>query len=135
MVGRLRGRPDQVGLVTANGGYLSKHSMGLYSARPVEGKWRREDPATYQATLAARPRPAIAEEAEGAAVIETFTVVFDDQAAPRLGIVIGRLDDGRRFLANIPASDRALLDTLAREDAIGERGSVARANGTNVFRM
>ena len=86
----MRGKPDEVALVTANGGYLSKHSMGLYSARPVEGEWRREDPPTYQATLAARPKPAVVEEANGEATIETYTVVFNDQAAPRLGIVVGR---------------------------------------------
>jgi acetyl-CoA C-acetyltransferase len=65
----------------------------------------------------------------------TYTVVFDDQAAPRLGIVVGQLDDGRRFLANIPASDRALLEGLVREDGIGRRGSVAREGAINVFRM
>jgi acetyl-CoA C-acetyltransferase len=135
MVGRLRGKPDEVGLVTANGGYLSKHSMGLYSAQPVEGDWRREDPASYQAALTARPKPAVVEEANGNATIETYTVVFDDQAAPRLGIVVGRLDDGRRFLANIAPDDRTLLGSLVREDGVGTRGRVARENGTNVFRM
>jgi acetyl-CoA C-acetyltransferase len=109
--------------------------MGLYSARPVEGDWRREDPASYQAGLTARPKPAVVEEANGTATVETYTVVFDDQAAPRLGIVVGRLDDGRRFLANIPQGDRALLDALVREDSVGARGRVARENGLNVFRM
>jgi acetyl-CoA C-acetyltransferase len=135
MVGRLRGKTNEVGLVTANGGYLSKHSMGLYSSRPVEGEWRREDPAGYQAALSARPKPAVVEEADGDAVIETYTVVFDDQAAPRLGIVIGRLDDGRRFLANIPPSERAQLDELAADDGVGRRGSVARSGALNLFHL
>jgi acetyl-CoA C-acetyltransferase len=133
MVARLRGKPDEVGLVTANGGYLSKHSMGLYSARPVEGAWRREDPAAYQAALSALPKPVLAEEAIGDATVETYTVVFDDQAAPRLGIVMGSLDDGRRFLANIPQTERALLDALVREDCVGARGRVERGNGINVL--
>ena len=133
MVWRLRGKPDAVGLVTANGGYLSKHSMGLYSARPVEGDWRREDPAGYQATLDARPKPVIVEEAHGPATIETYTVVFDDQMAPRLGIVIGRLDDGARFLANIPPSDPTLLDSLVGEDGVGRRGRVGRDGAVNVL--
>jgi acetyl-CoA C-acetyltransferase len=135
MVWRLRGRPDQVGLVTANGGYLSKHSMGLYSARPVEGAWRREDPARYQAALTARPRPVVAEEAAGDASIETYTVVFNDRSEPRLGIVVGRLDDGRRFLANVPESERGPLEALAREDGIGARGHVERDGALNVFRL
>jgi acetyl-CoA C-acetyltransferase len=76
----------------------------------------------------------VAEEANGAALVETYTVVFDDQAAPRLGIVMGRLDDGRRFLANIPPGDRALLDALVREDGVGARGRVEREGAINVFK-
>jgi acetyl-CoA C-acetyltransferase len=135
MAWRLRGKPYQLGLVTANGGYLSKHSMGLYSSRPVEGDWRREDPAGYQAALQARARPTVVEEASGDATIETYTVVFDDQAQPRLGIVIGRLDDGRRFLANIPQSDRVLLDSLIADDGVGRQGRVERNGATNLFRL
>jgi acetyl-CoA C-acetyltransferase len=136
MAWRLRGKPDELGLVTANGGYLSKHSMGLYSSRPVEGDWRREDPARYQAALAARPKPTVVEEASGDATVETYTVVFDDQAQPRLGIVIGRLDDGRRFLANIQPSERAQLEELVRDDGVGRRGTVARDGGAvNRFRL
>ena len=121
MVGRLRGKPDEVGLVTANGGYLSKHSMGLYSARPVEGEWRREDPADYQAALAARPKPAVAEEANGNATVVTYTVVFDDQAAPRLGIVVGRA----RRRPPIPRQHSAERSSAAR--LAGARGWSRRA--------
>ena len=128
-------QPDQVGLVTANGGYLSKHSMGIYSARPVEDDRRREDPASYQAALSARPKHTVVEEANGPATIETYTVVFNDERDPRLGIVIGKLDDGRRFLANMPQSDRATLDALLIDEGIGRRGRVARDGAINLFHM
>ena len=43
-------------------------------------------------------------------MIETYTVLHDRDGTPMRGIVIGRLDDGRRFIANTPA-DRAVLDS------------------------
>ena len=109
--------------------------MGLYSARPVEGDWRREDPAGYQAALSARPKPTVVEEANGPATSRPTPWSSTTKATPRLGIVIGKLDDGRRFLANVPQSDRATLDALLIEDGIGRRGRVARDGAINVFHM
>lgn len=124
MTRRLRERPDAYGLVTANGGYLSKHSAGIYSARPLEGPWRREDPASYQAALDASPLPLFAEQpAAGDAVIETWTVSY--RSAEPLAIVVGRDADGARFLANVAADDRHSLEKLAGEDdCIGWKGRV-----------
>ena len=44
MAERLRAAPGSYGLVTANGGYLSKHATGIYSTEPTQDKWQREDP-------------------------------------------------------------------------------------------
>lgn len=134
MTARVRDRPGTFGLVTANGGYLSKHAAGLYSTRPVEGEWRREDPASYQARLDARPRPDVVESATGGATIETYTVVFDG-ASPSLGIVVARLADGSRCLANIPSTERAALDDLVAEDAVGWQGTLSNDGQVNVFRL
>jgi acetyl-CoA C-acetyltransferase len=67
----------------------------------------------------------------GAATVETYTVLFD-RDGPVRGIVVGRLDDGRRFLAN-PSSDPAVLDAMTREEAIGRRGRVSQDGETNRF--
>ena len=50
MMDVLRTNPGRLGMVTANGGYLSKHSAGIYSTEPPNdaGKWTREPPTTYQ---------------------------------------------------------------------------------------
>ena len=53
MVGMLRERPGAYGLSTANGWFLTKQSVGVYSTQPFEGEWvnnggariRRCDPA------------------------------------------------------------------------------------------
>ena len=46
--------------------------------------------------------------------------------------MIGRLGDGRRFLAVLPR-ERALLEAMEREEQVGRRGTVRRAGHLNVF--
>ena len=134
MVERLRGAPGALGLVTANGWYVTKHSVGVYSTEPPKQPWQRTPPAIDQAAVDAEPRPAFEASPSGAATIETSTVLFDRDGTPARGIVIGRLEDGRRFIAN-PPPERELLDTMTRVETCGMRGRVARAEDgeTNVF--
>jgi acetyl-CoA C-acetyltransferase len=81
------------GLVGANGGALTKYSAGVYSTQP-----RRWAPAEAPAN-APLTGPPEAEEADGPATIETYTVRHARDGR-RKGVVVGRLDaDGRRFLA------------------------------------
>jgi acetyl-CoA C-acetyltransferase len=135
MVRRLREREGAYGLVTANGGYLSKHAAGVYSTRAFDGAWRRPARAPLQQRIADMRSPEVATAPAGAARIETYSVAFSD-GAPRLGIVIGRLEaDGRRFLANTPQGDAATLAALVSEEGLGRRG-VARTEGDrNVFEL
>ena len=46
-----------------------------------------------------------------------------DRRGKRFGIVIGRLEDGKRFLAHTPDDD-ATLDWMMREEILGKRGTV-----------
>src|SRR5690606_11657297 len=43
MAGVLRDDPGALGLVTANGGYVTKHALGLYSTEPPAGGFRWAD--------------------------------------------------------------------------------------------
>ena len=96
----LRAQPGQFALLTANGGRLSKHATGIYSATPVRGAWQRELNTKIQAQIDAMPSPEFIAAANGAAKIETYTVCFD-RTAPVRGIVIGRLlGSDQRFIAN-----------------------------------
>lgn len=132
MMDTLRSRPGSAGLVTGLGWYATKHSLGIYSAAPGATPWRREDPRAAQRALDAMAHPEVVTQPHGEATIETYTVVFDREGAPAIGIVIGRLDDGRRFLANTPA-DRTLLEGLVAEEAIGRRGTVTAGDPVNRF--
>jgi hypothetical protein len=48
--------------------------------------------------------------------------------------VIGRLDDGRRFLAVLPR-DPALLDAMERSEQVGRPGTVRQDGDRNLFAL
>lgn len=129
MMDGLRAKPGAYGLVTANGWYLTKHAMGVYSTMPVQGAWKRENPKDYQKEIDALDSPEIVREPSGPATIETYTVVHGRDRA-RMGIVIGRDTRGRRFVANTPDDEATLLDLKGRE-GVGRSGLVSSAEGGN----
>jgi acetyl-CoA C-acetyltransferase len=105
---KCRANPGAAGLVFANGGYLTKHSFGVWSTAPRP--FTRADPAGYQREIDAMESPPLTEKPEGTGRIETFTVIHD-RGKPMFAIVIGRLDaDGSRFLAQIHDNTGALID-------------------------
>lgn len=122
MMQRLRGKPGSKGLVTANGWYLTKQAIGIYSTDPVEGTWERADPHALQAEIDALPHPPIVEHPRGPATIETYTVVHRREGLAR-GIVIGRDASGHRFVANTP-EDEVTLRGLEAVESVGRTGAV-----------
>lgn len=130
MADRLRTTPGARGLVTGNGWYLTKHSATVLGSAPrASGGAPGEPPAPPSAGAPV----ALVVAASGAARIETYTVTFGRDGAPERGIVVGRLEDGGRFLANTP-SERALLEDLCAREGVGRRGRVSVEEGRNVFR-
>jgi acetyl-CoA C-acetyltransferase len=133
MAEKLRADRGAIGMVTANGWYVTKHSAGIYSTEPPKGEWRRTDPKLDQAAIDAEAHPALVDEPSGDATVETYTVLFDRDGAPERGIVIGRTGDGGRFMANTPA-ERRTLEAMTKHEMVGTKGRAARgADGVNVF--
>ncbi len=122
MMDKLRGKPGTFGLCTGNGWYVTKHSYGIYSTSPVKGEWSREDPRVLQAEMDAGETVEVAEKPEGQGTIETCTAVYG-RNGPMFGIVIGRLADGRRFVANTDTSEAAFA-ALRADDVVGRVGIV-----------
>ena len=113
-VGEMRSKPGAFGLVAANGGIMSKYSVGVYSTEPAE--WKADGSARLRESVAARHAVPIAEHPDGAATIETYTVRYDWPT--RTGIIIGRLDsDNRRFMAL--TDDPDLLEVLTDGEPLG----------------
>jgi acetyl-CoA C-acetyltransferase len=132
MMDRLRARPGTTGIVTALGWYLTKHAIGVYSSAPPPRPWAVPDAAALQRALDAEPAPALAIAADGPATIETYTVLHDRDGAPMRGIVVARLADGRRALANTAPARDVLAELMARE-AIGRSGRLRPDGDTNRF--
>jgi acetyl-CoA C-acetyltransferase len=132
MMEKLRAKPGAFGLCTGNGWYVTKHSAGIYSTTPTQGPWQRDDPKSYQKDIDTQAHPEFIEQAQGAATIETYTVVTD-RKGKRFGIVVGRDAQNRRFLANTPHDD-ATLDWMMREEMLGRAGEVT-SGPTNLFRF
>ncbi|HET6793622.1 MAG TPA: acetyl-CoA acetyltransferase [Acidimicrobiales bacterium] len=97
MVGALRADPGSLGLVTAVGWYLTKHSVGLYSTEPPTGGFRW---SSQQATVDARPGRKVVTGYEGPATVETYTVMHERDGSPSIGIAVCLTPDGDRVLAN-----------------------------------
>jgi acetyl-CoA C-acetyltransferase len=118
-VNELRNNPGRVGFVGANGGIMSKYSVGIYSTTPVD--WRVSRSTDLQGEVAQLPTVAVTKEADGPATIETYSVRYDWPV--RTGIIIGRLDsDNSRFLAT--SDDETLVALLSNDDPIGARITV-----------
>ncbi|MGV9674952.1 acetyl-CoA acetyltransferase [Nocardia sp. NPDC003482] len=127
IVARVRDRPGSHGLVVANGGILSKHSVGVYST--ARGPWEPSRSALAQDELNRAPMVSVVYHADGEATIESYAVRYERDGT-RVAVVVGRLDDGRRFLAN-PADDE-LADALAGDgEPIGTRVVVRATDAGN----
>lgn len=132
-VGWLRRGRGRYGLVTGNGGFMSKQSVGIYSPLPGTGPWRREDPAGYQQELDALAAPRVQLTPSGPARIETYTVIFE-RGVPARGVIIGRLrHDDARFVANTPPDRPDMLHWLLEAEPLGARGEVSHRDGRNTF--
>lgn len=124
---RCRAAPGSFGLVFANGGYLTKHSFGVWSTAPTAPGWSRTDPVEYQREIEAMPSPGLAERPQGTGVVETFTVIHD-KGRPAFAIIIGRLDTGERFLSQLHDGLGELID----KPLIGRRLKVVAGDPVNI---
>ncbi|MGB7405420.1 MAG: hypothetical protein WA906_07010, partial [Pacificimonas sp.] len=121
-----RANAQEIGFVFANGGFLSKHSFGVYSARP--GYNQRVDPATYQRQIDEMPSPELDKSPSGEGIIEAYSVVYG-KSGPKLAPIIARSSDGRhRFVAQITEN----LNVLMAENVVGRRISVKGGDPVNV---
>jgi acetyl-CoA C-acetyltransferase len=127
MVGELRERPGEHGLVWANGGYATKHAFGVYSASPPAMPFRRDSP---QDEIDALPRRELADvaDAAGTVTVEAYTVMHDRDGAPQRAIVSALLADGRRAWGT--SDDAALAvamcdgEWVGREIVLGDDGTI-----------
>ena len=121
MTRALRAKPDAFGLVAANGGFLSKYSVGIYSARPAA--WQGFDSKTLQADVDSWTVPKV-EPGSGIGTVDTYTI---DYSGPKpRGIVIGKLKaSGARFVSMTDADDATIAEAMIASEPLGATMTVA----------
>ena len=116
--------PGRRGLITANGGYLTKHSFGVYGTEPPPAGFRWED---VQPAVDAEPTRPARVQWDGPGVVESWTTPFDRDGQPEKAYLAVRAPDGSRTLALI--TDPHEAGATVGEDIAG-RPVAVRADGT-----
>lgn len=127
MAEHLVSRPGSRGLVTANGGYLTKHSFGVYGTRPPEHEFRWED---VQPAVDREPTRATLVDWSGLGTVEAWTTPVDREGRAEkafLAVRTSRDDAAARVLAVINTGPQA--EATMREDIAGAAVRV-HADGT-----
>jgi acetyl-CoA C-acetyltransferase len=125
-VSEMRERPGQFGLVGANGGIMSKYSVGVYSTEPAD--WVPDNSAALCDEVKRLPEVPVTIKADGPATIETYSVRYDWPT--RTGIIMGRLDDDNsRFLAT--SEDENLVALLSDGEPLGASIAVRSTEAGN----
>jgi acetyl-CoA C-acetyltransferase len=130
MVGRLRDGADDgaLGLVSANGGFLTKHAFGVYgTAPPGAGVFRHAEP---QAEIDALPATALDPAPAGPATVEAYTVVHGRHGEPERAVLALTRPDGRRAWGT--ATDAGTLRDLCRQEGVGRPAAVAPGGAVSV---
>ncbi|MFZ1163000.1 MAG: hypothetical protein WAO18_12210, partial [Mycobacterium sp.] len=116
----LTANPGTRGLITANGGYLTKHSFGVYGTEPPQSEFRWED---TQSAVDQEPTRTAAVEWEGVGTVEAWTTPFDRDGRPEKAFLSVRTPDDRRTLALI--TDATAAAAAVSEDIGGAKVTVA----------
>lgn len=114
----LRDNPGQRGLVTANGGFLTKHAFGVYSTEPPPQDYQYED---LQPEVDACPDRQWVVDHDGDVTIESYTVMYGPDG-PAVGHAACLTGDGVRTWAN--TTDPALMEAMTREEFCGRSASI-----------
>jgi acetyl-CoA C-acetyltransferase len=120
----LTANPGSRGLITANGGYLTKHSLGVYGTEPPLSEFRWDD---AQSAVDQEPTRGAAVEWEGVGTIESWTTPFSRDGRPEKAFLAIRNPDETRNFALI--SDPVAAAATVRDDIAGATAAV-RADGT-----
>ncbi len=113
-----RTQPGSRNLVTANGGFLTKHAFGVYSSEPPAQPFAHED---LQNRVDAEPTREVVEGFSGTACVESYTLMYDGQG-PRTGHVAALTADGKRVWGSIHDPDQVTeLEQQGLEGKVIER--------------
>jgi len=112
MVRALRAQPQAAGLVGANGGFLSKYSVGIYGAAPRPfAPFSSKD---LQATVDGWARPVLTDAGDGR--IKTYTIDYAGKAP--VATVVAENASGARFVAQTDPDRPDIALRMAEEEPL-----------------
>ncbi|HAL42752.1 MAG TPA: hypothetical protein DCP57_09935, partial [Gammaproteobacteria bacterium] len=114
----LRDKPGQRGMITANGGYITKHAFGLYSSEPPAKPFQH---ANLQPEVDQLPRREVVMMHEGQGEVEGYSVMYGPSGLDK-AFVATRLPDGQRAWGICRDSDT--LEAMTREEFCGRQVSL-----------
>ncbi|WP_028847726.1 type II toxin-antitoxin system Rv0910 family toxin [Thermocrispum agreste] len=118
LVPLLRAEPEAYGLATSLGWYLTKHALGVYSAKPPKRPFRHLQPVIEHPP--ARP---VRTDYHGPAVVEAYTVPYSREGEPEAAILSVLAPDGARALLRTTQAE--VIETLLDTDAVGRPVDIA----------
>ncbi len=126
MVERLRVE-GRTGFLFANGGFATDNHCIVLSNQPIAAASFPQD-FDYQteADAARAAIPPLDEDYVGPASIETYTIFYGRDGAPRAGVVVARTLDGARTLAHVDVADAGTVAFLTdgKIEPVGTDGSI-----------
>ncbi|WP_254535828.1 acetyl-CoA acetyltransferase [Sphingopyxis terrae] len=126
MVDKLR-RDGRYGFLFANGGFATDNHCIVLGKEPIAAASFPQD-FDYQAEAEAKrgPVPDLVEDYTGPATIESYTIFYGRDGAPRAGVVVARTPAGERTLAHVDVEDAAMLAILTdgKAEPVGAAGQI-----------
>ncbi len=119
MVERLR-ESDAPGVVSANGGYLSKHSVGVYATQPPANGFKAAKTSKEQTEIEAAALP-VSLDGRGSATVDASTIVYGRDGEVKRAPIFARLTSGERVVVD---AEPSLLSDLAGVSLVGQRVSI-----------
>lgn len=135
VVRRLRQMAAGIGMVGANGGFLSKHSVGAYTRVAPRDDWSDYDDSPLQKELDNVPAPKIETSPEGEAVIESYSVTYAKGKPARAHVIARLCENDARFLGVTDISDRRIPGVMVEEDFLGRTIFVTSRGRGNRFTL
>ncbi|KAH7408417.1 hypothetical protein DE146DRAFT_646182 [Phaeosphaeria sp. MPI-PUGE-AT-0046c] len=136
MTRQLRAGKGKKGMVLCNGGVLSYQYVVVLGKEPPRRTTYPLENALPE-TLQDMPVPDLTNEAEGEAVVETYTVEFNRDGSPLRGHIVGRLkSNNKRFLANHGDDETLRQMAGGKVEIVGKSGWVwqdERKKGRGLF--
>ncbi len=133
---KMRAGEGAKGFLFANGGYATdNHCIVLSTSLIAAAQFPQRFDYQAEADAARKAIPELDEGYEGPASVESYTVFYGRDGAPKSGVVVARTPEGKRTLAHVDASDAAMIAFLTDGvvEPVGTSGSIVSRGDAGRF--